>query len=152
MPRRAILGVLPPPRRPLPGGGRASTTASSSMESWVLAATGRQAAGCHGGPPAGGTWIRACRGLSGSGRLARPPFGTHAHRVHAGPGPVELAPAAKLIQQHVVQPLPHAGALPVAQPPPAGDRAAAAKLVGGQQPPRDPSAQLVDDARQSGPI
>jgi hypothetical protein len=41
---------------------------------------------------------------------------------------------------------PHAGALPVAQPPPAGDRAAAAELAGKQQPPGNAGAQLVDDA------
>ena len=34
--------------------------------------------------------------------------------------------------------LPHAGALPVAQPPPAGDRAAAAELADRQQPPGHP--------------
>jgi hypothetical protein len=48
--------------------------------------------------------------------------------------------------------LPHAGVLPVAQAPPAGDRAAAADLVGGQQPPGDAGAQLVDDAGQRGAV
>jgi hypothetical protein len=51
-----------------------------------------------------------------------------------------------------MQPLPDAGALPVAQPPPAGDRAAAAELVDRQQPSGDAGAQLVDDAGQAGAV
>jgi hypothetical protein len=51
----------------------------------------------------------------------------------------------------VVKLLPHAGALPVAQPPP-GDRAATAELASGQQPPGDAGAQLVDDAGQAGAV
>jgi hypothetical protein len=51
-----------------------------------------------------------------------------------------------------VQTLPDPGALPVAQPPPAGDRAAAAELTGGQQPPGDAGAQLEDDAGQAGAL
>jgi hypothetical protein len=52
----------------------------------------------------------------------------------------------------VVELLPHAGALPVVQPPPAGYRAAAAELVDRQQPPGDAGAQLVDDAGQAGAV
>jgi hypothetical protein len=51
-----------------------------------------------------------------------------------------------------VQPLPHPGALPVAQPPPAGDRATTTQLPGGQQPPGDARAQLIDDPRQGGAV
>jgi hypothetical protein len=47
-----------------------------------------------------------------------------------GFGPVRSPPAwAELVQQPMVELLPHAGTLPVAQLPPAGDRAAAAKLA-----------------------
>jgi hypothetical protein len=43
----------------------------------------------------------------------------------------------------MVQRLPHAGLLPVTQPPPAGHPAAAAQLAGRQQPPRHAGAQHV---------
>jgi hypothetical protein len=88
----------------------------------------------------------------GFGPVSSPPLGAHAHAVQAGPRPVEPAVAAELVEQQVVQPLPHPGALPVPQPPPTGDRAAAAKLPGGQQPPGDARAQLVDDPRQGGAV
>jgi hypothetical protein len=85
-----------------------------------------------------------------AGQLA--PLGTHAHAVQAGPRPVELAIAAELVQQHLMPLLPHPGALPVPQPPPAGDRAATAELAGRQQPPGDTGAQLVDNAGQRGAV
>src|SRR5215211_3628894 len=114
--------------------------------------TARRPGGCRDGLSAGGIWTPACRGLSGSGRLARPPFGAHADRVQAGPGPVGLAPPAELVQELMVEALPHAGALPVAQPPPASDRATTTQLPGGQQPPGDAGAQLIHDAGQCGAI
>jgi hypothetical protein len=139
------------PRGPLTGGRRRpSAPAASSRGCWRP--TALRPAGCRAGRPAGGTWSRAGRGLSGSGRSGSPPFGAHAQAVQAGPQPVELALAAELVQQHVVELLPHAGALPVAQPPPAGDRAAAAELVDRQQPSGDAGAQLVDDAGQAGAV
>jgi hypothetical protein len=52
----------------------------------------------------------------------------------------------------VVELLPDTGALPVTQAPPAGDRAATAELAGGQQPPRNAGAQLVDDPGQRGTV
>jgi len=60
--------------------------------------------------------------------------------------------AAEFVQQQVMELLPDAGALPVTQAPPAGDRAAAAELAGGQQPPWDAGVQLVDDAGQAGAV
>jgi hypothetical protein len=50
----------------------------------------------------------------------------------------QLALAAELIEQQVVELLPHPGALPVPQPPPAGHRAAAAKLRDRRQLPGMP--------------
>src|SRR4029453_17018410 len=139
------------PEAPSPAGPRPRPPpGASSHGCWRP--TGRQPGGCRCGRPAGGTWSRACRGLSGSGRLARPPLGAHADRVEAGAGPVELALAAELVEQLVVGLLPHPGALPVVQPPPAGDRAAAAQLADGQQPPRDAGAQLVDDPGQTAAV
>jgi hypothetical protein len=52
----------------------------------------------------------------------------------------------------MVELLPHAGALPVPQPPPTGDGAAAAELAGGEQPPGDAGVELVDDPGQRGAI
>jgi hypothetical protein len=50
-----------------------------------------------------------------------------------------------------MQPLPHAGFLPIAQPPPAG-RAAAASECFGHEPPGAPRPQHEDDATQRGAI
>jgi hypothetical protein len=127
-------------------GGTAATTASSSMESWVLAA---ESATARGMPLRSTSRWYLLPGLPrsvGFGPVSSPPLGADAERVEAGARPVELALAAELVEQLVVELLPDAGALPVAQPAPAGDRAAAAKLAGRQQPPRDAGAQLVDDA------
>jgi hypothetical protein len=52
----------------------------------------------------------------------------------------------------MVESSPDASALPITQPPPAGDRAVAAKFAGGQQPPGDAGAELVDDPGQSGAV
>jgi hypothetical protein len=48
--------------------------------------------------------------------------------------------------------LPDAGLLPVAQPPPAGHAAAAAQLLGRQQPPGHAGPQHVDDPAQHRPV
>ena len=89
---------------------------------------------------------------TGLGPVRAPALRAHAQRVEARPRPVELAGAAELVQHQVVELLPHAGALPVTQPPPAGDGAAAAELAGGEQPPGDAGVELVDDAGQRGAI
>jgi hypothetical protein len=47
---------------------------------------------------------------------------------------------------------PDAGRLPIPQPPPAGHRATTTQLLGGQQPPRDPSAEHIDAAADYGPV
>src|SRR5512132_3845505 len=52
----------------------------------------------------------------------------------------------------MLQLLPDAGLLPVAQLPPAGHPAAAAKLTGREQPPGHPGAQDVDDPAQHRPV
>jgi hypothetical protein len=105
--------------------------ASSSSKSWVLAADRPTASGI----PRRSTsrWYLA-PGLprsTGLGPVSAPTLGAHAHAVQARPRPVELAFAAELVEQQVVELLPHAGALPVVQASPAGDRAAAAKLPDG---------------------
>jgi hypothetical protein len=50
----------------------------------------------------------------------------------------DLAVVAQPVQQPVVQSLPHPGLLPVSQPPPTGHAAAAAQLLGWEQPPGQP--------------
>jgi hypothetical protein len=120
---RALTGPTGPPRRSLDGRDRVH---HSLQQHRVVGVGGRQAGGQggrHGGRPAAGTWSRACSGRWGSGRSGRPPLGAHAQRVQAGPGPVKLALPAELVQQLMVELLPYASALPVAQPSPAGDRA-----------------------------
>jgi hypothetical protein len=91
------------PRGPLTG-GTASTIGSSSMESWVLAADSPTASGMS--PRSTSRWYLE-PGLPrsiGFGMVSSPPpFGAHAERVQAGSGPVELAVAAELIEQQVVQ-------------------------------------------------
>jgi hypothetical protein len=132
--------------------GTASTMGSSSTESWVLAADSPTARGM---PRRSVSRWYLDPGLPrsvGFGPVSSPPLGAHAGRIQAGPRPVELAIAAELVQQHLMQALPHPGALPVPQPPPAGDRATAAELAGRQQPPGDTGAQLIDDAGQRGAV
>jgi hypothetical protein len=89
---------------------------------------------------------------TGLGPVSAPALGAHTQAVQARPGPVELALAAEPVEQRVVELLPDAGALPVPQPPPAGDWAAAAKLTDRQQPPGDAGVELVDDAGQRGAV
>jgi hypothetical protein len=72
------------PRGPLTG-GTASSVAPAAPNHGCWPPAGRPPAGYRGGRSAGGTWTLACRGLSDSGRLARPPLGAHAHAVQAGP-------------------------------------------------------------------
>jgi hypothetical protein len=45
---------------------------------------------------------------------------------------------AELVEQRLMQLLPDAGALAVPEPPSAGDRAATAELINGQEPPGTP--------------
>jgi hypothetical protein len=180
MPRRAIRGGDPTPtqrppaarvvvalvqvelvgrRRGRPGrpwepltAGTASTSRSSSSESWVLAADRPTASGM---PRRSTSRWYLDPGLPrsvGFGPVRQPPLGAHADRVQTGAGPVQLAVAVELLKQQVVELLPDADALPVPQPPPASDRAAAAKLADRQQPPRDAGAELVDDAGQAGAV
>ena len=133
-------------------GGMASTTGSSSFESWTLAAESRTASGM----PLRSTtrWYLLPRlpRSAGFGPVSlAPALGPDADAVHARPRPVDGALVAQPVQQRGVQPLPDAGRLPVAQPPPAGRAAPAAQLLG-QQPPRRAGAQDEDDAAERGAV
>jgi hypothetical protein len=133
--------------------GTASTIGSSSSESWVLAADNPTA---NGIPVASISRWYLDPGLPRSTGFAPTSSphtpGPHADRVDGGPRPVDLAVVAQPVQQPMKQGLPHPDGLPVAQPPPAGHAAAAAQLLGRQQPPGHPSPQHIDDPAQHCPV
>jgi len=56
-----------------------------------------------------------------------------------------------LVEQHVMETIPHAGALPIPQAPPAGHATAAAQFLR-QQFPGDAALQHEEDAGQGGAI
>src|SRR5215203_7502030 len=125
--------------------GTASTMASSSRESWVLAADNPTARGM---PVASITrWYLepALPRSTGFAPVSSPTPGPHAHAVNRCPGPVDLAVVAQPVQQPMMQGFPHASVLPVAQPPPTAHAASTAQLLGRQQPPEHPGARHVDD-------
>src|SRR5215207_5034186 len=74
-----------------------------------------------------------------------PTLGPHAHGVHAGSRPVQSTLLAKAVQDLQVELLKDAGVGPFGEPAPAGRGRAAAKLPGGQQPPRGGGAGHGDD-------
>ena len=79
-------------------------------------------------------------------------LGPHRHAVQRRAGPVDLAIVTQPVQQPMMQLLPHAGLLPSTQPSPAGDPAAAAQRLGGQQPPGGAGAQDIDQPAQDRPV
>jgi hypothetical protein len=114
------------PRGPMIG-GMASTSGSSWVASWALAAESRTASGM---PLRSTTKWYFEPGLPrsvGFGPVASPPF-WRGKAVHARPRPVEGRLVAQPVQQLRVQLLPDAGLLPIPQPPPAGNAAAIAKF------------------------
>jgi hypothetical protein len=135
------------PRGPLTG-ATASMSCSSSIESWVLAADRRTASGI---PVASISRWYLDPGLprsTGFAPTSSPTPRPHTHAVDGRSGPVDLVVVAQPVQQPMVQGLPHPGLLPVPQPPPAGHAAAAAQLLGREQPPGHPGPQHLDDAAQ----
>ena len=106
------------------------------------------AAGHGAADPAGrphhGASCPLSRDLSDSCRVVAPLW-PGCSRVHARAAPVERVGVPQAGEQRVVQPLPHAGGLPIAQPPPAG-RAAPAAPLAGQHLPRNARTQDEDDA------
>ncbi len=126
-------------------GGKASTSSSNTTESCRLAPVTQNARG---------TPLRSvirCRLLPrlprsvGFGPVYAPPGGSHTGRVQAGPAQVQLVGLAQFGQQDMMQTMPHAGGLPVAQTPPAGHAAAVAQFQR-QIFPGDAGAEDVDDA------
>jgi len=156
IPRRAIRGRIPRRRRearfaalssPLsartvpgrvrrrPAGvrtaGTSSRTASNVLVSLTLAAV-------SGSPPPSQTRWSLLPGLPRSTGFAptwSPTLGAHAHGVHAGPRPVQLAVLAQPVEDLEVELLEHPGTGPLGKAAPARRRRAAAQLPGGQQPP-----------------
>lgn len=74
-----------------------------------------------------------------------PPGAGNAGPIDTDPLEVELVGVAQFAQQLQVQCVPYTGALPVAQPPPAGHAAAVAQFMG-QLFPGDAGAQHEEDA------
>jgi hypothetical protein len=145
-----LLRGRPLPRRLI--GSIPSRVCSSTFESWTLAAVRTTASGT---PPRSETTWRFEPGLPrsvGFGPVfSRPPFGRHGRRVEARASPVDLARLPEAIEEHAVQPPPHPGLLPVAQPPPAGGARPAAHLLG-EHLPGDARLEHEDDAGQGGPV
>lgn len=87
----------------------------------------------------------------GFGPVAEPLFRRDGGAVQARSAPVDLAGCVKALQETLMQPSPHAGLLPVPQPPPAAHARAALHLD--RQPlPRDARAQNEQDASQSSSV
>jgi len=87
-------------------------------------------------------WVRP--GCSAAG------LGGQARRIQRAPAPVDQAGSPEAVEQRVVERLPDARLLPVAQPPPAGHAGAAAHLLR-QHLPRDAALEHEEDAGQRGP-
>lgn len=95
-------------------------------------------------------WCRVCRDRSGSARCSPPPRGGgggggHTGRVQAGSAQVQLVGSPQFGQQDLMQAMPDAGGLPVAQPAPTGHAAAVAQIQG-KFFPWDAGTQDIDDA------
>ncbi len=139
------------PRGPMMG-GMASTSGSSWVESWALAAERRTARGM----PLRSTtrWYLdpALPRSVGLGPVCSPPFLARTLMLSTLARVQSMAASSpSQFSSRGVQPLPDAGVLPVAQAAPAGDAAAAAQLLR-QQPPRAAGAQDEDDAAQGGTV
>ena len=87
----------------------------------------------------------------GFGPVPGPPFGGHARAVHASPAPVDGIGPAQPVEQDAMQPVPDAGGLPLAQPPPARHPRPATHLRG-QHLPGDAALQHKQDATQRRPM
>jgi len=110
----------------------------SNHVGWLRSAP--RPAACPGRLPTGGAWGPVCRGRWGSGRYGAPFCGWYALRVQASAGPVQLPGHAQSVEQHLVQALPHASLVPIAQPAPTG-HARTAPPLGWQHLPRNAAAQ-----------
>ena len=106
---------------------------------------------CRGLRSGHGVCSRSWPDPSDSARCGSPKNGPHRGAVQDYPGGLELAASAQPLDQLLVDPRPEAGGGPFAQPPPAGNPAAATHL-GRDQPPRHAGAKHVHDARQTGPV
>lgn len=90
-------------------------------------------------------------GFGPTSSLAVPPFGRHRGAIDTRPRPVDLVRLTQPIQERQVQAVPHAGRLPVAEPPPTGHPTPPAQF-GGQVLPGDARLEHEQDARQTRPI
>jgi hypothetical protein len=100
--------------------GITSTSGNSCVESWVLVAERWIASGT---PFRSTTRWYLEPGLprsTGLGPVCSPPFRPHAHAVHARPRPGDAGFVAEPVQERLMQALPDACFLPIAQAAPTG--------------------------------
>ena len=128
-----------------PARHRPASPAACCRAGWPARSSGR--GGCHWHRRGCDAWSPACRDPSGSGRSPRPPFCWNAGAVHRCTIPVDGVGIAEPVEQHTMQPFPHASPMPLVQTPPAGHPRAAAHLHR-QKLPRDARAQHEQDAGQ----
>ncbi|MEA2497560.1 MAG: hypothetical protein QOJ29_5471 [Thermoleophilaceae bacterium] len=88
---------------------------------------------------------------TGDGPVRSPQKGAHMRAADGGARPVDRASRVELLQQTLMQRVPHAGGLPVTQPPPRGHARAVGVLLG-QVLPRDPRVQDVQDPVEHQPV
>ena len=128
-------------------GQMVSTSSSSALESWTLAAVWIAASGT---PFRSTTRWRLEPDLPlsvGFGPVFSPPGGGHARRVQRSSLPVNLVCLAKTVQERSSEPVPHPGLVPLLEPAPAGHAGATAHLLG-QHLPGDAALKYEQDARK----
>jgi len=154
------IGAVPqheggPDSGPTPPAGNPRHGVDQSQGRPRIMPVGRGGANHQGKPRALRSGRGACSRFwpdpSDSARCGSPTNGPPRGPVQDHPGGLELAASAQPLDQLLVDPRPEAGGGPFAQPPPAGNPAAATHL-GRDQPPRHAGAKHVHDARQTGPV
>jgi hypothetical protein len=133
-------------------GGMSSTTAASMVTSATLAAV---TAAVRGSPLPSQTRWSLLPGLPRSTGFA-PTWSPHAWPARSScprsPATSPTGPPSPAGRGPEVEAVEHPSLGPLGQPTPAGRRRAAAKLAGGQQPPRDRGPGHEHDRSQAGPI
>lgn len=127
--------------------GIASRAASSSSESWTLAAERTIASGMPVRSTTRWRLLPALPRSVGFGPVAAPPFGGDTRRVQRCPRPVKLVRIRRALEQYVMQSLPYPSLLPIAQSSPARHPAATAQLLR-KQLPADATLEHKNDATQ----
>ena len=131
-------------------GWMASSTSSNTLLSLRFAPVSRVASGIPWRPTITCGLVPGLPRSVAFGPTAWPPWCRDTDAVQARPVPINLV-RLQLVQQRLVQAVPHARLVTVAKATPAGQAGATAHL-GGQQLPRDAASEHEDDARERGPV